>query len=90
VPGVRALLAASFAALEPGGLIVVHDAHLNADKSGPLPVARYSALLMAITEGRCYGTAEMSALLAEAGFTGFGFRETVADRSVVWAEKPRD
>jgi len=90
VPGVRALLAASFAALEPGGLIVVHDAHLNADKSGPLPVARYSALLMAIAEGRCYGTAEMSALLAEAGFTGFGFRETVADRSVVWAEKPRD
>ena len=89
VPGVRALLAASFAALEPGGVIVVHDAHLNADKSGPLPVARYSALLMAITEGRCYGTAEMAALLAEAGFSGFGFRETVADRSVVWAEKPR-
>lgn len=89
VPGVRALLAASFASLEPGGVIVVHDAHLNADKSGPLPVARYSALLMAITEGRCYGTDEMADLLAETGFTGFGFRETVADRSVVWAEKPR-
>ena len=33
---------------------------------------------------------EMADLLAEAGFSGFGFRETVADRSVVWAEKPRD
>jgi predicted O-methyltransferase YrrM len=88
LPGVRALLASSFAALAPGGLILIHDAHLNGDKSGPLPVARYSALLMAITEGRCYGTAEMAGLLTEAGFTRFGFRETVADRSVVWAEKP--
>jgi len=89
VPEVRKLLAASFAALEPGGLIVVHDAHLDATKTGPLPVARYSALLMAITEGRCYGTGEMEALLNEAGFVGFRHAPTVADRSVVWAEKPR-
>ena len=89
VPEVRKLLAASFAALEPGGVIVVHDAHLDAAKSGPLPVARYSALLMAITEGRCYGTGEMEELLTEAGFRGFAHADTVADRSIVWAEKPR-
>lgn len=85
---VKILLAASFRALEPGGTIVLHDAHLNADKSGPLPVARYSALLMAVTEGRCYSVAEMEAWLKETGFTDFSHHPTVADRSVVTARKP--
>jgi hypothetical protein len=49
VPQVRQLLAASFQALEPGGDLIVHDAHLAADKCGPLAVAKYSALLMAVT-----------------------------------------
>ena len=38
-----------------GGLLVVHDAHLNDEKTGPLPVAAFSCLLMHSTEGRCYG-----------------------------------
>jgi len=53
-------LAASSAALPPGGLLVIHDAHLNADKTGPLPVAAYSALLMSVTEGKCYATSEIN------------------------------
>ncbi len=89
VEKVRPLLAASFAALESGGMLVVHDAHLNADKTGPLPVAKYSALLMAITEGKCYSTAEMEALLTEAGFETINYLPTVADRSVITAVKPR-
>lgn len=88
VPEVRRLLAASYAALPPGGLVVIHDAHLDEDKSGPLPVARYSALLMAVTEGRCYSTHEMRALLVDAGFGDFRFAPTVVDRSVVTAVKP--
>ena len=43
-PTVQELLAKSFASLVPGGMIVVHDAHINAAKTGPLPVAAYSAL----------------------------------------------
>src|SRR5205085_9263616 len=39
---VRQLLSASAAALEPNGLIVIHDAFLDATKSGPLPIAAYS------------------------------------------------
>jgi hypothetical protein len=69
-------LAASSAALPPGGLLVIHDAHLNADKTGPLPVAAYSALLMSVTEGKCYATSEMETLL------------TAADWSVLTAIKP--
>lgn len=89
VEKVRPLLAASFAALEPGGMLMVHDAHLQADKSGPLPVAKYSALLMAVTEGKCYSTAEMEALLTQAGFEQVTYSPTVADRSVITAIKPR-
>ena len=84
---VRVLLAASFAALKPGGMLIVHDAHLNADKTGPLPVAKYSALLMSVTEGKCYSTAEMETLLAEAGFRDFHYEPTVADRSFITARK---
>lgn len=81
-------LAASSAALPPGGLLVIHDAHLNADKTGPLPVAAYSALLMSVTEGKCYATSEMETLLTAAGFRDFTFAETAADRSVMTALKP--
>ena len=43
---VRRLLAASYAALPPGGLLVDHDVYLNAGKTGPLAAAEYSVLLM--------------------------------------------
>lgn len=89
VDKVRPLLAASFAALAPGGMLVVHDAHLNADKTGPLPVARYSALLMSVTEGKCYSIAEMNDLLEATGFREVRYTPTVADRSFLTAEKPR-
>ncbi len=88
-PQVRQLLAASFQALAPDGLILVHDAHLNADKTGPLPVARYSALLMSVTEGKCYSTREMEELLTAAGFVDVSYQPTVVDRSVIIARKPR-
>jgi predicted O-methyltransferase YrrM len=88
VDKVKPLLAASFRALTPGGLLIVHDAHLNADKTGPLPVAKYSALLMSVTEGRCYSTAEMEALLEAAGFRDMRYEPTAADRSMVTAVKP--
>jgi predicted O-methyltransferase YrrM len=88
VDKVRPLLAASFRALSPGGMLIVHDAHLNAEKTGPLPVAKYSALLMSVTEGKCYSVAEMESLLGEAGFREFRYEATVADRSIVTARKP--
>lgn len=87
-PVVRQLLAASFSALPPGGLLVVHDAHLNADKSGPRHVAEYSALLMHATEGKCYSTAEMEEFFQATGFTDPRFIPTVAARSVMTARKP--
>src|SRR5437867_3509544 len=83
VPVVKDLLARSFRALPPGGLLVIHDAHLNETKTGPVPVAKYSALLMHSTEGRCYSVAEIGAWLEAAGFGEMQFKPTAADRSVV-------
>jgi precorrin-6B methylase 2 len=84
---VRQLLAKSAAALPAGGMIIIHDAHINADKTGPLPVAAYSALLMTITEGKCYSEKEMAGYLAEAGFGDFTCAPTAADRSVITARR---
>ena len=84
---VRPLLAASAKALPKGGLLIVHDAHLNEDKTGSAPVAAYSALLMSVTEGRCYGTGEMRELLTEAGFIDVRHQDTACDRSIVTAIK---
>jgi hypothetical protein len=86
-PQIERLLAKSYAALLPGGMIVVHDAHINASKTGPLPVAAYSALLMTITEGKCYSEEEMADLLTKVGFSNVNYSATVADRSVMTARK---
>ena len=87
-PLVNTLLTRSFQFLPAGGMLIIHDAHLNAEKTGPLPVAAYSALLMNICEGRCYSVAEMETYLRQAGFGEVNYLATAADRSVVTARKP--
>jgi 3-hydroxy-5-methyl-1-naphthoate 3-O-methyltransferase len=88
VDRVRELLEKSFAALPSRGMILIHDAHINPAKTGPLPVAAYSALLMTITEGKCYSEKEMEDLLKAAGFCRVSYFATAADRSVIFAQKP--
>jgi predicted O-methyltransferase YrrM len=85
---VDSLLRLSFDALAPGGLVVIHDTFINADKSGPLPVAEYSAILMHSTQGKCYATSEYEAMLAAAGFEGVTYAETAVDRGAMTARKP--
>ena len=85
---VRELLASSFKALSSGGMLVVHDAHINADKTGPLHVAEYSALLMHSTEGKCYSISEMDVYLTATGFVEVKFTPTAAARSILTARKP--
>ena len=86
-PRVRQLLAKSAAALPRRGMIIIHDAHINSQKTGPFPVAAYSALLMTITEGKCYSQKEMSDYLTEAGFGEIVYAPTAVDRSVITARK---
>ena len=86
-PEVRHLLASSFRSLEPGGLLVIHDAFIDADKTGPVPVAEYSVLLMHASQGKCYAVSEYEGMLHEAGFTDVRHQDTVADRGAMTARK---
>jgi SAM-dependent methyltransferase len=87
VPIVRRLLESSARAIAPGGLIVIHDAFLNADKTGPANIAAYSVLLMHVTQGRCYSTREMDALLRETGFGESREVPSAVGRSAIVATK---
>lgn len=84
---VRQLIDSSHRFLPPDGSIIIHDAHINAEKTGPLPVAEYSALLMHFTEGKCYSVRELERFLTEAGFDDVAYAPTAAERSIVTARK---
>jgi cyclopropane fatty-acyl-phospholipid synthase-like methyltransferase len=86
-PVVRQLLTKSFQAMAPGGLVMIHDAFLNADKNGPLHVAEYSVLLMHSSEGRCYSVTEMEQYLADAGYRDVTYVATASARGVMAARK---
>jgi len=86
-PAVRALLEKSYVALPRGGLIVVHDAFINKDKNGPLHIAEYSALLMNITEGKCYSVVEMSHFLFDAKFEVVDQQPTAVGRGFIVARR---
>lgn len=85
---VRRLLDVSFNALVPGGWLVDHDAHINADKTGPLSIARYSVLLAHATRGKCWSVRELEVFLRDAGFVDVDHRPAGPDRSVVVGRKP--
>ena len=85
LPEVRLLLAKAAEALAPGGLLVIHDAFIRDDKSGPVAVAEYSALLMNITQGKCYSAAEYGAELRGGGFEPGGYQDTVGNRGFMTA-----
>ena len=87
IPIVRQLLAASARALPAGGLLIIHDAFLNADKTGPLQIAAYSVLILHVTQGRCYSVAEMETLLREAGFSKPREVPSAVGRSALVAER---
>ena len=68
---------------------MIHEAFLSDEKSGPLPVAEYSALLMNITQGKCYAPSEYGSIFQEPGLTVGPYRDTVADRGFMTAVKRR-
>lgn len=83
----KGLLRRAAGVLPSGGWLVVHDAFLNSEKTGPLPVAQYSALLMHSTMGRCYSVGEMRAWMEEVGVEWVRHVPTAVDRSCVLGRK---
>jgi cyclopropane fatty-acyl-phospholipid synthase-like methyltransferase len=87
IPEVRTLCQKASTALSKDGLLVVHEAFINDDKTGPLPVAEYSALLMNITQGKCYAPSEYRTILEELNFKVGHYQDTIADRGFITATK---
>jgi 3-hydroxy-5-methyl-1-naphthoate 3-O-methyltransferase len=87
-PECRTILKNSYETLKPGGLIILHDTHINKAKTGPVDIAEYSVLLMVLSEGKIYSVGEMKDLLEEAGFTGVEHKPTILNRSIITARKP--
>ena len=83
----RKLCEKATTALSTGGLLVIHEAFINDEKNGPLPVAEYSALLMNITQGKCYAPSEYGAVLEELNFKVGPYQDTIADRGFITAIK---
>jgi len=64
----RRIIAKAVAALEPGGMILVHEFLLNDGKDGPLHPALFSLnMLLGTSQGRSYSEAEIREMLAAAG-----------------------
>jgi predicted O-methyltransferase YrrM len=87
VPACRTILKNSYANLSPGGMLILHDAHINKNKTGPVDIAEYSVLLMVLSEGKIYSVKEMQAMLEEAGFKDIQFKPTILNRSIITARK---
>ncbi len=87
LPEVRALITRAAEVLPADGLLVIHDAFIHDDKTGPLTTAEYSALLMHISQGKCYSAAEYGSVLAAAGFEPAPPRPTLADRGYLVARR---
>ncbi len=86
-PEVELLLNKAHQTLPQNGLLIIHEAFIYNDKSGPLPSAEYSALLMSITQGKCYTPKEYGDILEKLGFRVGPYLDTLADRGVMTAVK---
>jgi predicted O-methyltransferase YrrM len=84
---VKAILKNSYENLEKGGIIIVHDAHINRTKTGPVSVAEYSVLLMFLSEGKCYSITEMRDIMEATGFKAIEYKPTILNRSIIIGKK---
>ncbi len=64
----RLILGRCFAALPSGGTLILREAMMNDDKTGPLTAALMSLQMLNATEGRNYSWAEYTEWMEQAGF----------------------
>lgn len=84
-----ALMAKSFAALPPGGRIMIHEVLYDDDKSGPFQAAAHSVAMLVWTEGRQRSGPEYGAMLEAAGFAEVAVDRVFGYWGIVSARKPR-
>ncbi|RJQ55795.1 MAG: methyltransferase [Nitrospiraceae bacterium] len=84
----RFLTAKSFAALDRGGRIIIHEMLFNDDKAGPFTVAGYNVSMLLWTRGQQFSGSELSTMLREAGFTEIQVTPTFGYWHIVSGKKP--
>jgi O-methyltransferase domain len=87
IPEVKILLKKATQTLPIGGLLIIHDAFIDDDKTGPLAVAEYSSLIMNITQGKCYSHREYATILSDLGYRVGQYQDTIGDRGFMTAVK---
>ena len=85
----RELAAKSFAALETGGRLMIHEVLYDDDKTGPFAAAAYSVGMLLWTEGLQRSGPEHTAILRDAGFADITVTPTFGSWSVVSGHKAR-
>lgn len=89
----QACVAKTVAAMEPGGLILVHDFILNDDKDGPeFPALFALNMLVGTDQGRSYSRGEIIAMLEAAGVGDIAHHtlDLANDSSVISGIKKKD
>ena len=85
----RALARKSFAALPPGGRILLHEILYDDDAAGSRPAAASGIVMLLWTHGgQQYTALELSALLEEVGFSGVEVAQAAGVYSILQARKP--
>ena len=85
----RELASKSWAALPPGGQIIVHEVLYDDDKCGPLRAASVNVLMSLLyARGQQYSGAELAEFLIQAGFSGVRWQRTSGYWGVVVGRKP--
>lgn len=84
----RFLARKSFAALEPGGRIIVQEMLFNAERTGPFAVAGLNVAMLIEMQGQQYSGKEIAAMLTEAGFTDIEIKPIFGYKSIVTGRKP--
>ncbi len=82
-----ALAAKGYAALPPGGRILLHEMLLDDTHDGPATAAAFSLYMLTGTKGQQFTAAELAALLSEVGFANACITPTHGHFCVVAAEK---
>jgi hypothetical protein len=81
------LIEKSFRTLPPDGRILIHEALLDDDKTGPFTVACYSMVMLTLAEGQQYTGRELIEMLTAAGFHDIEITPTFDYYSIVSGKK---
>jgi hypothetical protein len=83
----RLLAERAYAALPPGGRILVHEMLLDDDGLGPEAALSYSMIMVFVAQGRQRSARELTAILAGAGFRNVTVTATANGYAVVAGDK---